>query len=198
MRVVAGRLKGRRLVAPPARAGARDTPDGADIRPTSDKARQAVFNIIAHGSLFDRPLEGAVVVDLFAGTGALGIEALSRGAVRCIFVENNRTALAALDINLKTCGLSAAETRVVRSDAAKLPAATERADLVFLDPPYGEALGAPALEALSTRGWLNHGALIVLELGRHDEFASPAGFTPLDERRYGAARIVFLRFETKK
>ena len=185
MRVVAGRLKGRRLAAP----------DGPDVRPTADKARQAIFNIIEHGGLSERPLDGAVVVDLFAGTGAMGIEALSRGAARCTFVENDRTALAALAANLKTCGLGAAEARVLRTDALRLPPAPEPADLAFLDPPYGEGLGAPALEALATQGWLKHGALCVLELGRRDELAPPAGFTLLDERRYGAARVAFLRHE---
>ena len=185
MRVVAGRLKGRRLVAP----------EGPDVRPTADMARQAVFNIIAHGGLSEQPLDGAVVVDLFAGTGAMGIEALSRCAARCTFVENNRAALVALDANLKACRLSAAEARVLRTDALKLPPASEPADLAFLDPPYGEGLGAPALEALVASGWLKTGALCALELGRRDELPPPAGFTLLDERRYGAARVVFLRYE---
>jgi 16S rRNA (guanine966-N2)-methyltransferase len=185
MRVVAGRLKGRRLVAP----------EGPDVRPTADKARQAVFNIIEHGNLSERPLDGAVVVDVFAGTGAMGIEALSRGAARCTFVENNRAALVALDANLKACRLMSAEARVLRTDALRLPPASEPADLVFLDPPYGEGLGAPALGALAVGGWLRDGALCVLELARRDEFSPPAGFTLLDERRYGAARVVFLRYE---
>lgn len=197
MRVVAGRLKGRRLVARLARAETRDAPAGPDVRPTSDKARQAIFNIIEHGGLSEAALDGAVVVDLFAGTGAMGIEALSRGAARCTFVENNRAALGALEANLKACGLGAAEARVLRLDATNLPPASENADLAFLDPPYGEGLAPPALRALAARGWLKRGALCVLELGLRDAFTPPEGFTLLDQRRYGAARIAFLRYDEK-
>ena len=184
MRVVAGRLKGRKLGAP----------EGRDIRPTADKARQAIFNIIEHGTLTDHALEGARVIDVFAGTGALGIEALSRGAAHGTFIEHNRAALAALEANLKACGLGPSEARVLRSEAANLAHATTPADFAFLDPPYGEDLAAPALQTLGTRGWLKDGALCVLELGRQDDFTPPAGFVVLDERRYGAAHIVFLRF----
>ncbi|MSO74918.1 MAG: 16S rRNA (guanine(966)-N(2))-methyltransferase RsmD [Alphaproteobacteria bacterium] len=188
MRVVAGRLKGRKL----------STPEGRDIRPTSDRAREAVFNIIVHSGLSERPLDGATVIDVFAGTGALGIEALSHGAARCTFVENNRAALAALDGNLKACGLGASEARVLRTDALRLPQASEPADLAFLDPPYGQGLAAPALQALAALGWLKPGVLCVLELGRRDDVTPPAGFILLDERSYGAARMVFLQYHTTR
>lgn len=187
MRVVAGRLRGRRLVAP----------EGHDVRPTSDRARQAIFNIIEHGGLIAAPLDDAFVIDAFAGTGAMGIEALSRGALHCTFVEHERAALAALETNLKTLGLEAS-ARVIRHDVLRLPPAPRRCALAFLDPPYGEGLAAPALEALAAKGWLAPGALCVVELGSRDAFAPPEGFTPLDERRYGAARIVFLCYEGRE
>jgi 16S rRNA (guanine966-N2)-methyltransferase len=193
MRVVAGRLKGRRLVVRVARAGARDSPEGRDIRPTSDRAREAIFNIIVHGTLTDTPLEGARVIDLFAGTGAMGIEALSRGAAHATFVESAPAALDALSANLSALGL-AGVSRILRVDTRRLPAAPQPASFAFLDPPYGEGLAAPALEALAQGGWLAPGALCVLELGLRDPFEPPAGFTLLDERRYGAARVMFLRF----
>ncbi|MSO69220.1 MAG: 16S rRNA (guanine(966)-N(2))-methyltransferase RsmD [Alphaproteobacteria bacterium] len=188
MRVVAGRLKGRRL----------DAPEGRDIRPTADKARQAIFNIIEHGTLTDQTLDGARVLDVFAGTGALGIEALSRGAAHCTFVEHNRAALAALEANLKACGLGPSEARVLQGNAVSLAHSNTPADFAFLDPPYGEDLAAPALQVLGARGWLKDGALCVLELGRQDAFTPPTGFSLLDERRYGAARILFLRFKEKR
>ncbi|MGD9537534.1 MAG: 16S rRNA (guanine(966)-N(2))-methyltransferase RsmD [Alphaproteobacteria bacterium] len=187
MRVVAGRLRGRRLLAP----------EGRDVRPTSDRARQAVFNIIEHGGLAASPLDGANVIDAFAGTGALGIEALSRGATHCTFVEKERAALAALERNLDALGLKGA-ARIMRSDVPSLPPATAQAAFAFLDPPYGENLAASALDALARRGWLAQGALCIVELGARDDFAPPPGFTPLDDRRYGAARIAFLRYDGRE
>jgi 16S rRNA (guanine966-N2)-methyltransferase len=182
MRVGGGRLRGRRLVAPA----------GAEVRPTADKTRLAIFNIIAHGGLTEQPLEGARVLDVFAGTGALGIEALSRGARHATFIERDRRALASLRANLVGLGLEVA-SEVLALDATRLPPAHAPVHLAFLDPPYGEALGAPALEALAAGRWLVPGALVVLELGLDDPFEAPPGFAPLDERRYGAARVVFLR-----
>jgi len=187
MRVVAGRLRGRRLAAP----------EGRDVRPTSDRARQAVFNIIEHGGLSDAPLGGANVIDAFAGTGAMGIEALSRGAAHCSFVEKERAALAALQRNLDALGLKGS-ARIFRSDALSLPPTAAHAAFAFLDPPYGENLAAPALDSLARQGWLAQGALCIVELGARDDFTPPAGFTPLDERRYGAARIAFLRYEGER
>lgn len=188
MRVVGGRLKGRKLAAP----------DGRDVRPTSDRARQAVFNILEHGTLLARPLEGARVLDAFAGTGAIGIEALSRGAARATFIERDAAALAALAANLKACKLGPDVAEILRGDALDPPPAREAVDLAFLDPPYGEGLAEPALSTLGKRGWLHAEALIVLELGARDSLAPPAGFELLDERRYGAARVLFLRYSKEK
>ena len=187
MRVVAGRLKGRSLGAS----------DGRDIRPTSDRARQAIFNIIEHSDLMARPLEGARVLDAFAGTGAMGIEALSRGAAHATFIERESRALATLAANLKACGLGPALAEILRADALSPPRARAAVDLAFLDPPYGENLAAPALAALQVHGWFSAETLIVIELGARDAFDPPPGFDGLDERSYGAARVMFLRFTRK-
>ncbi|MBX6320565.1 MAG: 16S rRNA (guanine(966)-N(2))-methyltransferase RsmD [Rhodospirillaceae bacterium] len=190
MRIVAGRHRGRRLTAPA----------GAAVRPTSDRARQAVFNILMHNPALAGPgrpnaVVGAQVLDAFAGTGAMGLEALSRGAAGLAAIETDREAVAALRENLRRLG-ELERARLYRTDAADpppRPPGQPAADLAFLDPPYGEGLAGPALAALSSRGWLAPGALCVVEIGPRDALAPPAGFTPLDERRYGRARIVFLR-----
>jgi 16S rRNA (guanine966-N2)-methyltransferase len=185
MRIVGGSHRGRPLQAPP----------GDRIRPTSDRAREALFNILAHrgwGPGGGPAYAGVTVLDAFAGTGALGLEALSRGAVRTIFLENDRTALATLRANVRALG-EEARTATVPGDAAKPPAATARCALAFLDPPYGKGLAAPALEALSAAGWLEPGAVCVVETATAEALGAPPGFTLLDERRYGAARLTFLR-----
>jgi 16S rRNA (guanine966-N2)-methyltransferase len=185
MRIVGGSHRGRPLQAPP----------GDRIRPTSDRAREALFNILAHrgwGPGGGPAYAGVSVLDAFAGTGALGLEALSRGARRVIFLENDRTALATLRANVKALGEEARIT-IVPADAAKPPRATARCALAFLDPPYGKALAAPALETLAANGWLEAGAVCVVETAAAETLAPPDGFTLLDERRYGAARLTFLR-----
>ncbi|MBM3483014.1 MAG: 16S rRNA (guanine(966)-N(2))-methyltransferase RsmD [Alphaproteobacteria bacterium] len=187
MRVVGGRLKGRKLAAP----------EGRELRPTSDRARQAVFNIIEHSELMTRPLEGATVLDAFAGTGAIGIEALSRGAAHATFIERESRALVTLASNLRACGLGPALAEILRADALNPPKARASVDLAFLDPPYREDLAPPALAALQSHGWLGDETLIVLELGARDVFDPPPGFEVRDERLYGAARVVFLRLKKK-
>jgi 16S rRNA (guanine966-N2)-methyltransferase len=165
------------------------------VRPTSDRAREALFNVLAHRPLRadGKPaLADARVLDVFAGTGAMGLEALSRGAAHATFVERDRTALAALEANIAALGETSRAT-VLRADVLALPRAKEAANLAFLDPPYGEGLAAPALTALAKGGWLEDGALVIVELGKRDDLPAPAPFTPLDERRYGAARFVILR-----
>ena len=186
MRIVAGKHRGRRLAAL----------EGAGVRPTSDRAREALFNILAHRPLRadGKPvLAGARVLDVFAGTGAVGLEALSRGAAHATFVERDRAALAALEKNIAELG-EAARTSVLRIDVLALPRAKEAASLAFLDPPYGAGLAEPALFALANGGWLEDEAVVIVELGKRDDLSPPALFTPLDERRYGAARFVLLRF----
>ena len=183
MRIIAGTHKGRTLVAP----------EGLAVRPTSDRAREALFDILVHGRFADRPvLEDARVLDAFAGTGAFGLEALSRGAAHASFIENDRVALAALRANIAALGAES-QAAVLPGDARRPPKAAAPVSLAFLDPPYGADLAAPALTALAAAGWFATEALVVVEVAAKEKFAAPAGFAPLDERRYGAARLVFLR-----
>jgi 16S rRNA (guanine966-N2)-methyltransferase len=182
VRIAGGRLKGRRLKAP----------EGRTVRPSADRTRQSVFNVISHGTAAG-VLEGAIVLDAFAGTGAYGIEALSRGAGQALFIENGRAALGALSANLAELGLEGI-SRIVRADACKPPPASLAAGLAFLDPPYREGLSTAALAALAAAGWLAPDALIVLECGAREALTLPAGFALLETRRYGAARVHFLRY----
>lgn len=179
MRIVAGAWRGRSLAAPP----------GTETRPTADRVRQALFDILMHASWAGRSaIEGASVLDLFAGTGALGLEALSRGAAHAIFVERARPALAALRTNVTACR---AEDRceVLPVDVMALPAGA-LADLVFLDPPYGQSLVEAALARLRFVGRVAAGTLIVAETGRYE----PAPVADaLEERTHGAARITIWR-----
>ena len=181
MRIVGGSLRGRRLLAP----------DGADIRPTADRAREALFNILQHSALLPTGLVGASVLDLFAGTGAIACEALSRGADHATLVELDRAALACAKHNLEALGLGARAT-VLPVDATRLPKAAQPVRFAYLDPPYRSGLAAPALASLAAGGWLAPGALAVVELAAREDFTPPAGFALRDERRYGAARLVFL------
>lgn len=183
MRVVAGRFRGRSLAVP-----------GSDsIRPTSDRTREAVFNILAHG-IEDFAIEGARAIDLFAGTGALGIEALSRGAARCLFVEEAPEARALIRENVEALGLTGV-TRIWRRDATKLgPAGTTgQFDVAFLDPPYGRGLGEAALQALVVGDWLEAGAVVVLEERADVTVAWPEGYTLLDRRVWGGTAVHFAR-----
>jgi 16S rRNA (guanine966-N2)-methyltransferase len=182
MRIVAGMYRGRPLVAP----------KGHSTRPTADRVRQALFNVLEHAA-WAPDLDGARVIDLFAGSGALGLEALSRGAAHCLFVDRDPAARAAISANLASLGCQARAT-VVGLDAGELGRRTEGPtfNLAFLDPPYGAGLAHPALRALSSGGWLSPGGLAVVEVGADEpRFAGP-DFTPLDARTWGAARVVFL------
>lgn len=180
MRIVAGRHKGRPLAAPP----------GHTARPTADRARQALFNILAHSAEVE--LEGARVVDCFAGTGALGLEALSQGAAHATFVESHPASLKILAANIAALGEGAA-TAVLAMDATRLPPAPRPCTLAFLDPPYQSGLAGSCLGALAEKGWLADGALAVVEVAAREAFVPPPGFDSLDERTYGAARFVFVR-----
>jgi 16S rRNA (guanine966-N2)-methyltransferase len=181
MRVVGGRLKGRNLAAPSSR----------EIRPTADRLRESVFTILAHAS--DTPLEGARVLDLFAGTGALGIEAVSRGAVFALFVDNGTEARALLRNNVEALGLGGV-TKVYRRDATNLGPAhpMEPFSLAFLDPPYGKGLAEKALLSLRDGGWLTPGALLVVEEAKAAAFAAPDGFSERERRTYDDTEFVFL------
>ncbi len=184
MRIVGGSHRGRRLTAPP----------GEAVRPTSDRAREALFNILSHGDFAADgiPFADVPVLDAFAGTGAFGLEALSRGAAEVVLIENDRDALLALRRNVAVLG-ETSRTRIVAGDATRPPRAAMPCAVAFLDPPYKSGLAAPALAALAAAGWLTRDALAVVEVGAREAFAPPDGFALLDERVYGAARLVFLR-----
>jgi 16S rRNA (guanine966-N2)-methyltransferase len=185
MRVVAGKFRGRALA----------TPQHEGLRPTSDRVRESVFNILAHG-VADFALEGRRVIDLFAGTGALGIEALSRGAGYCLFVEEAPEARALIRTNIEALGLMG-QTRIFRRDATDLgPAGNMDAyDLAFLDPPYGKGLGEKALAILRDGKWLSPGAIVVLEEAKDAAVTLPEGFVELDRRSWGDTEAVFGRLE---
>ncbi|MCB2114297.1 MAG: 16S rRNA (guanine(966)-N(2))-methyltransferase RsmD [Parvularculaceae bacterium] len=185
MRIIAGRFSGRPLCAP----------KGRDTRPTADRTRESVFNIIAHKDDFS--LDGARVIDLFAGSGALGFEALSRGAQFCLFVEIDADARGAIRDNIEALDLFGV-TRIHRRSATTLgpkPAGVGAPfTLAFLDPPYGKAMISPALTTLKSGGWLAQDAIVIVEIAKDEDVTAPAGFDEEDRRIYGAAQIRFLRF----
>lgn len=184
MRIVGGRFKGRALAS----VGKGDK--AAHLRPTSDHVREAIFNVLVNGGYGGR-VNGARVLDLFAGTGALGCEALSRGAAHCVFVDTGRAALKLIQRNIDLLGVSA-QAKVIRQDATQFgPASWGPFDLVFLDPPYGKSLGQRALSALTQKGWLSEGAIIVWEEGAEQRPLD--GFTLLDTRKYGETWVHILR-----
>ena len=182
MRVVGGRLRGRPLAAPKSN----------DIRPTADRLRETLFNILVHG--YGDPISGARVLDLFAGTGALGIEAISRGAAFVLFVDEGAEARALLRENVETLGLGGT-SRIFRRDATKLGPLhpLEPFTLAFLDPPYGRSLAERALIAARDGGWLTPHALIVVEEAADAKFAAPDGYEEVERRAYGNSELIFLR-----
>ncbi|EBA10486.1 16S rRNA (guanine(966)-N(2))-methyltransferase RsmD [Sagittula stellata] len=182
MRIIAGEWRGRRLAS----VGKGDP--GAHLRPTTDRVRESLFNMLA-GGRFGDPFEGAVVLDLFAGTGALGLEALSRGALSATFVENGRVGQRLIRENVKTLDCSD-RASVIGADATRLPAGAP-CSLVFLDPPYGKGLGARALEVARTQGWIGAEALIVWEESAPQ--VAPEGYAALEARRYGDTHVTVLR-----
>lgn len=188
MRITGGRFGGRRIAAP----------GDSRLRPTSDKVRQAVFNILAHkdfGAGF--ALEGARVIDLFAGTGAMGLEALSNGARFCLFVDNDTDSRALLRENVESLALTGA-TKIWRREATRLgpipPGAGGPFDLAFLDPPYRKNLVEPALVSLREGGWLAPSALLVIEHALDETIGESSGFETLDRRSYGDTAVEFFRF----
>ncbi len=183
MRIVAGEFRGRTLA----------TPKGSAIRPTSDRLREALFNVLAHG--YDDPVAGARVIDLFAGTGALGLEALSRGAQAAVFVDDGAEARGLIRGNIDALGLGG-RTRLFRRDATRLGdrGPVPPFSLAFLDPPYGRDLATPALASLARGGWLVDGALAVVEEMSAATLEPPAGFAVEEVRDYGETALTFLRF----
>lgn len=184
MRIVGGSLRGRALA----------TPNDERTRPTSDRVRESVFNMLSHGSAA-LCWPQTRVIDLFAGTGAMGLEAVSRGANYALFVEDDPIARAVIRTNIEAFGLTGI-TKIFRRDATGLGAATQMGsfDLALLDPPYGKALGEAALVSLVAGGWLNPNATIVLEERRDAAIALPTEFTLLDQRTYGQTQVVIARF----
>ena len=164
------------------------------MRPTADRLREALFNVLAHG--YGDPVTGARVLDLFAGTGALGLEALSRGAAFAVFVDQSAPARALIRENVAAFGAGGV-SRIFRRDATKLGAAHPLApfSLVLLDPPYRQGLAEQALAAGRAGGWLAPGALVVVEEAADAEFKAPAGFEEIERRRYDDTLFVFLRAE---
>lgn len=186
MRIVGGRWRGRPLAAP-TEAGA-----ASPIRPTSDRLREAIFNVLTHA--YEEALVGVRVLDLFAGTGALGLEALSRGAAFATFVDEGAEARGLIRRNVEALGAGGI-SRTFRRDATRLGPATPNppVSLVFADPPYGKGLAAPALLACREGGWLTDEAVIVVEEAVGSEFRWPEGFAEDDRRRYGETEIAFGR-----
>src|SRR5947209_3276921 len=187
MRVVGGRLRGRALAAPKSQA----------IRPTADRLRESLFNVLAHA--YGDPITGARVLDLFAGTGALGFESLSRGATLVQFVDDGAEARALLRQNVEALGL-AAVTKIFRRDATKLGPAhpVEPFALAFLDPPYGKGLAEKALGSARDGGWLTGDALIVVEEMTDASFKPPDGFDQIERRSYDDTEFVLLRLTPAK
>lgn len=185
MRIVAGKHRGAKLTAP----------EGLEVRPTSERAREALFSIL-EGGRFQLTLRGARVLDLFAGSGALGLEAMSRGAAQVVFVENGPPALAALNANiakLRAAGL----THVREFDATRFLERTPNpADLVLMDPPYGSGLWVEALDTIGRGGWVGPDTLVAVEVGKKESVSAPPGFLLVDDRRYGAARLILLQRAT--
>jgi 16S rRNA (guanine966-N2)-methyltransferase len=187
MRVVGGRLKVRNLASP----------SSQEIRPTADRLRESVFNILIHA--YDNPIEDARVLDLFAGTGALGLEAHSRGAAFVLFVDDGAEARAVLRGNVDALGAGGA-TKVYRRDATRLGPAhpMEPYSLAFLDPPYGKGLAERALTSAHDGGWLTPDALIVVEEAADTDFTAPDGFEEIERRAYGDTQVVFLKLVTPR
>jgi 16S rRNA (guanine966-N2)-methyltransferase len=183
MRIVGGKFRGRPLA----------TPAHEGTRPTSDRVREAVFNILAHG-VPDFTFDGIKVLDLFAGTGALGLEALSRGAAFCLFVEEDAEARGLIRRNVEAFGLTGV-TKIFRRDATDLGDAGNRgeAGLIFLDPPYGQGLAERALSSASAGGWLSPGAIAVIEERKGVSVTLPPSFALLDRRTWGDTEVSFAR-----
>lgn len=181
MRIVGGEFRGRPLA----------TPRSSAIRPTTDRTREALFNVLAHR--FADHLQRARVLDLFAGTGALGLEALSRGAATCLFIEESAEGRGLIRDNVEAFGWQG-RTKIFRRDATQLGdvGTIQPFGLLFADPPYGKGLGEQALQSALAGGWLLPKALCIVEEAAAASFASPAGFSLIDERRYGETTIRIL------
>lgn len=189
LRIIAGRHRGRRL----------ETEPGSRVRPTADRVREAVFNKLMHGLISEggAALTEVRVADVFAGTGAMGLEALSRGAAHVTFIDLTGRSLRLIERNAKLLEEQDRVSLLLRdgADPGPAPAEDDPYGLVFLDAPYRSGLTEPALAALAREGWIAPGAIVVAERAAKEAFQTPGGFALIDERRYGAAKVAFLRYE---
>ena len=189
LRIIGGRHRGRRL----------ETEPGSRVRPTADRVREAVFNKLMHGLISEggAALTDVRVVDVFAGVGAMGLEALSRGAAHVTFIDLTGRSLRLIERNAAALGEGEQVSLILRdgADPGPAPAGAEPHGLVFLDAPYRSGLTEPALAALAREGWVAPGAIAVAERAATEDLQTPGGFALIDERRYGAAKVAFLRYE---
>ena len=183
MRIISGKHRGRRI----------QMHEGKEIRPTSGRTREAIFNILTHADFAENKLAGGRVVDIFCGSGALGLEALSRGADHITFVDRNPQSLSLARENTERFG-EIENARFIRNDSTQLPPAPIPCSLAFADPPYNKGKAIPALKSLHENGWLEDGAIVVLEISEHDVVDTPAPYTLEDERKYSKSRVLFLRY----
>lgn len=186
MRIIGGRFRGTRLAAPGADGGG-----AAHLRPTSDRVREALFNLLAHGD--HAPLDGARALDLFAGTGALGLEALSRGAARAVFIDDHGPSRALIRRNVETLGVIG-ETKIWRRDATRLgPCRGEPFSIIFADPPYRSGAGTAALASARDGAWIAPGATVILELAADEDAPGLDWLDHMDRRTYGETQILIFR-----
>ena len=186
LNIIAGKHRGKRI----------ETKKDKKIRPTGSRTREAIFNILLHGNFPgpDSPLIEGLVVDVFCGTGALGLEALSRGAHHVTFIDESSESIALARKNAAHCK-EEENTIIIRSDSTSLPKARQACSLAFLDPPYNSGLAVKSLKSLANQGWLKPDAVVVVELSGKEVLAVPENFIVLDERNYGNTRIVFLVYK---
>lgn len=187
LRIIAGKHRGRKI----------EVKENKGIRPTGSKARGAIFNILTHGSFGpggESPLMDQPVLDLFCGTGALGLEALSRGAAHVTFVDQSQESINLARQNALRMGEEETTTSFLRNDSTSLPPARRKVALVFMDPPYNSGLAVKSLGSLDQQGWLVRDAVLVVEISSKEKLTAPARYDLFDERAYGNTKIVFLRY----
>jgi 16S rRNA (guanine966-N2)-methyltransferase len=190
MKIISGRLRGRII----------KTTDDKNFRPTTTKTREALFSMLTSGRFLDEEgtsvLQDAVVMDLFAGAGSLGFEALSRGASKVVAIDIEQERINMVKENATRFG-EIANITLLRADAAMLPKARMQCDIVFMDPPYGKNLAAPALKSITNQGWLKENAVVIVEIDKKEKFEALPGFEFIDERTYGKTKIVILIYHGK-
>ena len=180
MRIISGKHRGRWVEAP----------EGKEVRPTGARTREAIFNILAHGEYGERGVLQGRVADIFCGSGAMGLEALSRGASHITFVDKNRVSLEAVEFNVEQFE-EVENCKLLRADSSQLPPAAEPYDLIFLDPPYNTGLGFASLKTALAGGWIKKETALVLEQSWKEAVKIPQGLIILDERKYGNSRLIF-------